>query len=515
MHCFAQRLHSPGVRTFAHALTRYTCLLFTLCLLTATLFGESQATSATSNDRKTTNGGRGNETIPALFISDIHFDPFHDPGKVDDLVRMPVSQWKGILLAPASLDNSQRFEALQKTCQARGVDTPYSLLESSLQAMRAEQSDAKFITISGDLIAHAFSCRYKTLLPASTPADYEAFVLKTISFVLLELRQSLPGSTVYTALGNNDSPCGDYRLDADSDFLSKASLIIAEGLPREQRQHVVEQYSHQGYFSLMMNTPMQHTRLIVLNDIFMSSRYKGCDGKPHDQAAIDQLTWLESQLEQVKQLHQTAWVMGHIPPGVDAYSTVARLRDICGSEKPVMFLSSDALADTLVRNGDVVRLGLFAHTHMDEMRLLPSGMAVGSTSIEHSVAIKLVPSISPVDGNNPSFTEARINPSTAMLTDYAVIAASNQTGLNTKWSEEYEYSKTYYQSTFSPAALEKLVSGFNADPKAATEPSKAYLRSYFVGDRSQQLALLWPQYLCAVSNTSADAFTQCACSAGK
>ena len=36
---------------------------------------------------------------------------------------------------------------------------------------------------------------------------------------------------------------------------------------------------------------------------------------------------------------------------------------------------------------------------------------------EHRVAIKMVPSISPVDGNNPSFTIARVNPSSAMLAE--------------------------------------------------------------------------------------------------
>jgi hypothetical protein len=29
-------------------------------------------------------------TIPALFISDIHFDPFHDPAKVQELISAPV-----------------------------------------------------------------------------------------------------------------------------------------------------------------------------------------------------------------------------------------------------------------------------------------------------------------------------------------------------------------------------------------------------------------------------------------
>ena len=81
-----------------------------------------------------------------------------------------------------------------------------------------------------------------------------------------------------------------------------------------------------------------------------------------------------------------------------------------------MFLSSDKMADLLIEYGDVIRLGIFAHSHMDEIRLLePEGSA---SSPAHGVAIKMVPSISPVDGNNPSFTVARVNPSSAVLQNY-------------------------------------------------------------------------------------------------
>src|SRR5271157_3263168 len=74
-------------------------------------------------------------TIPALLISDIHFDPFHDPAKVEELVAAPVTQWKSILSSPPSSNQQQAFTALQQSCHARGVDTPFALLHSSLQAM--------------------------------------------------------------------------------------------------------------------------------------------------------------------------------------------------------------------------------------------------------------------------------------------------------------------------------------------------------------------------------------------
>jgi sphingomyelin phosphodiesterase acid-like 3 len=454
-------------------------------------------------------------TIPALFVSDIHFDPFHDPARVQKLAAAPVSQWRGILSAPPSSNQQQAFAALQQSCQARGVDTPFALLHSSLQAMRSRQPDAQFMTVSGDLIAHAFSCRYAALVPGATPSDYQEFVLKTMSFVMEELRTAFPDVPIYVALGNNDTACGDYQLDAGSDFLAQAGRIVAEGLPPSQRQQVVKEFGEGGYYGIAMAEPMHGTRLIVLNDLFQSPKYHSCAGKPDPAAASKQMLWLEQQLMQARQSGQKVWVMGHIPPGIDPYSTAARFRDVCGGQAPVLFLSSNKMAGLLVEYADVVRLGIFAHTHMDEMRLLePEGREPQAPG-EHRVAIKMVPSISPVDGNAPSFTVARVNPSSAMLQNYKVIAASNQTGIAAAWTTEYDFGQTYHEAQFSPATVQELIGEFKTDRGAKTAVSEAYIRNYFVGDRSVELSPFWPQYNCAMDNYTAQAYAQCVCSTVK
>jgi sphingomyelin phosphodiesterase acid-like 3 len=97
-----------------------------------------------------------------------------------------------------------------------------------------------------------------------------------------------------------------------------------------------------------------------------------------------------------------------------------------------MFLKSDRLDDLLASYADVVRLGLFAHTHMDEMRVIgptgPDGVFNGGATGAREMAVKMVPSISPVDGNNPSFTVARVDKATAVLKDFAVVVASDFAG---------------------------------------------------------------------------------------
>jgi sphingomyelin phosphodiesterase acid-like 3 len=261
----------------------------------------------------------------------------------------------------------------------------------------------------------------------------------------------------------------------------------------------------------MMAAPMRRTRLIVLDDIFMSPKYATCGGGQDSPAAAAQIAWLQKELAEARRHQQKVWVMGHIPPGVDIYSTFLKLRNICGNDKPEMFLASDQLEDVLVEGADVVRLGIFGHTHMDELRLLePEGGAKGG-----QVAVKMVSSVSPVSGNNPSFTVARVDPASATLVDYSVFSASNQTGLDTAWSKEYDYGQTYHQAAFSPAALGKLIAEFRADPDAKTDASQAYINDFVVGDLSSLIKPLWPQYVCALSHSTAKGFAGCVCGASR
>jgi sphingomyelin phosphodiesterase acid-like 3 len=451
-------------------------------------------------------------TVPALLLSDIHFEPFADPGKVPALVAAPAGKWPAILAGPPSPDQEQRFAVLQTTCHTRGVDTSYTLLQSSLHAMQAHAARAAFVTVSGDLISHAFSCKYNTLFPHPKPREYEAFVAKTLEFVVTSLRTGFPNIPIYAALGNNDTACGDYQLDARSPFLTAIGPIIVQDLPPSQQKAALQTFALGGYYSALLPAPLGNTRLMVLNHLYMADKYSSCGGAP-DPAEIDeQLAWARQELALARQNHEKVWIMGHIPPGVNAYSTAAKMRNICGGQPPVMFLSSERLENLLLEFDDVIELGIFGHTHMDELRLVKPSARGEHPASNRGVAIKMVPSISPVDGNNPSFTVARIASASSVLTDYEVYFASDQTGVDAKWLKEYDYAQTYHKTSFSAAAVAELITAFLADPTAKTQESQDYIRNFFVGDRSAELKFFWPQYACALSNLSPKDFASCVCS---
>ena len=67
------------------------------------------------------------------------------------------------------------------------------------------------------------------------------------------------------------------------------------------------------------------------------------------------------------------------------------------------------------------------------------------------------------------------------LKDYRVFVASNQTGVDTTWSEEYDFAKTYNEDAFTAASDGDLIAGFKADPTAKNAASQSYIRNYSAG----------------------------------
>lgn len=438
-----------------------------------------------------------------LMVSDIHFDPFHDPAKAAQLRDADTSRWEAILSSPDTPTQAADFARLQSACNAKGMDTDWKLLTASFKAEQQRLPHPFFITVSGDLMVHQFDCRFRNTGGPKDEAAYAAFASKVIAFVAGELRKAFPGTPVYIALGNNDSGCMDYHEDAYSEFLKADGRVVAEtSHGKTEREQVAREFSAQGNYTMHLPGAMHRTKLVVMQDVFESARYRTCKGAADEAQAKAQISWLRAELAKAREKKEPVWVMAHIPPGVDTYSTVNQHRDVCKGDAPVTFLSSNALGEVLDEYADVVKLAIFAHTHMDEVRLFrgPRGeFAPG----------KLVPSISPVNGNHPAFTIAEVNPATATLTDYSVTVSIDNTGA--AWSEEYRYSKTYAEKDFSGSSAAHLVD----ELAKAQGPSVSYMRFYSAGDkglRALALGLFWPQYSCSLAHDGPADYRSCVCS---
>jgi sphingomyelin phosphodiesterase acid-like 3 len=478
-------------------------------------------------------------TIPAIFLSDIHFDPLRDPAKAPRLNAAPVSQWSSILAEPPTPTSVADYAAVNKTCPIKPlVDPDNRLFQSALQAIHTQAfapgSPIRFAVLTGDIVGHQFDCRYKLLFPNSTHAQFQGFVEKTAAYVITGLRSALPGIPIYITLGNDDTGCHDNSLTPGEDeFLLFASRLVAASLPVADRAAALRDYPH-GYYAATLPAPLNHTRIFVLDDVYQMSNYRTCGGNYAPTAQNAQLSWLAAQLDQLRAHHGQAWVIAHVPPGVNPYSTFnSRIYglniDVCRGGTPSTFLSNDEFAQLLAINADVVRLAIFGHAHTDEMRLLTPSLGLPDLTVKSTISgplrpeqtnpgvpVKIVPSISPVFSELPSFTVARIDHRTAALDDYTVILASNSTGIDTNWSPSYTFSSTYHAASFTPDVLAPLIAAMQADKAGTTPASQAYMREYrhaFYNDGSTPLPSVWPLLACSIDHISAAAYNTCACPA--
>ena len=455
-------------------------------------------------------------TVPALFITDFHYDPLRVPELAPRLNAAPASDWPAILATPPSATIAQDYAAVQKACPTRGYDPDQTLWQSTLTALRAQAADSRFAVLSGDLLPHNFECRYRFLFPNSNHADYLNFTLNTLRYVVSSLRATLPGIPIYIALGNNDTACTGNSIDPDSDFLALTAQVIAESLPPGSRTSILQAVATGGYYSVPMAAPMQHTRLLVVDNLFFLTEYSTCAKKKDYSEETAQIAWLKSQLELARRNHEKVWVVGHIPPGVSLYTTFLERRNICAGQPPAMSLHSEQLAQALGSYSDIVRLAIFAHTHSDAFALITPTLGDPGPSPPRDrvgVPVKVVASVSPINGNKPSFTLATVDPATATVRDYTVIEASNLTGVDATWSKQYTYSQDYAEPDFSSSSLSSLIAQLRADPSAQSAASQAYLgHHYSTGAAAVVLRLYWPVYVCAMDHDSAQSFVGCACS---
>jgi sphingomyelin phosphodiesterase acid-like 3 len=369
-------------------------------------------------------GPTANPMVRAIFVSDIHLDPFKDPALVARLAGQAA-------LGEEAHATSGPLAAAQQNCRSL-PDTSNELFRTGLVSMAPKAASVSFVTVSGDLIAHQFIQCFAAVVLKQQPKDSEAaqyaafsaeerlkyrnFVQKTIEYITGKLTETFPNTPIYYALGNNDTDCGDYDLDPRGEFLRHMAEIVVNSLPpnlsQADRATVRADFSAAGYYSTAL-AGAPNTRMIVLGDLFMSGSYATCAGKEDAAPATAELAWLKAQLEGLNP-NENAWVMGHIPPGLDIFSSARKM-------KPVMYLKYD-FNDVLTSQNGVVRVGIFAHTHFDGVS------QIQSKDSAHPVTLKMVQSISPDHGNLPAYTLADVDAKTGALIDYTLVTAVKSTG---------------------------------------------------------------------------------------
>lgn len=409
-----------------------------------------------------------------LAISDIHFDPFADPTIVPRLIAAEAHHWPAI------------FASSRVTAPVgAGADTNYPLLDSTLKAAAsaAGREGYDFVLLTGDLLRHDFETTFAKY-GGSDKKALGAFALKTIAFVNREMERRFRGAPLIEALGNNDNDCDDYQPVPGSPLLA-ATAATLPAVARDPQARA--DFAAGGNYTVPHPRTPNHL-FLVLDSVFWSPKYRDACGSTGTAAGSAQLAWLEWQLFRARQRGQTVSLVMHIPPGINPYeSTPAAPAPFWVDSWRDRFL---ALATAYA---PVLRAGYSGHTHMDDFRVL-------STPAGPYLAIRITPSVTPLFGNNPSFSVMRYRVADARPIGYVTHVL--QSGA---WQREYDFARTYGYADYSAASLTALSAAIRSGGGART----AYARFYTSGAKSPITAANAGLYACAQTEMMPDAFAAC------
>jgi sphingomyelin phosphodiesterase acid-like 3 len=393
--------------------------------------------------------GTGSTTnFPVVVFSDVHFDPFYDPSLFTALVSADVSKWESI------------FQTSSITAPSVwGKDTNYPLLELALSSIRQNLGRSPLIIFTGDILVHRFSETFYALYGSQDVAAMEAFADKTVDFFTEQVRSSVGNIPIMFAVGNNDS----YEdLGPDSTFLSNtAEFFYTEFLDgTSDHQTFLDTFTSGGYYS----AEPSGTKLMVIGLNTIPFSPSPLIGDTHGAVAAE-LSWLDARLASAKAAGEKVWLLMHIPPGADTYSTAAGMDNNGHISSVTMMWKPDYQASflhILSNYPGIITLILAGHTHMDEYRILSS-----------SDVVEVTPSISPRSGNNPAFKVFSFSGDTFKPTDYSSLNY-DLTTMPAQFNNYYTFSAAYSEYGLLNSSLGELF------PSLATNAEKqALYRGYY------------------------------------
>lgn len=374
-----------------------------------------------------------------LIVTDIHFDPFTQPNIVPKLDQNPVENWPQIF-ADGAGDKFQTY----------GTDAGYPLTQSALSAAAATELAFDFILYTGDYLSHDFEQNYDRYA-GSDSQGLTSFSVKTAKYVSNTIAYHLPDIPIFGVMGNTDAVCGDYVIAPDSAFTSglKSQWQDLSGQP-----NAFETFDIGGFYKARHPTVADHD-IIVLNDIFWSVKYQDSCNETGGNPGDAMMSWLDWQLYLTQQAGRKAYILLHVPPGINAYST-SRGFGSCKSnitpfwEQPY----EDDFAKLMQKYSDVVDYTFSGHTHMDSFAI------INDATNKPTVASHITPAVSPIFGNNPAFTAYQYDKSTGDIMDAATWHLTNlqqaHRGEKAIWQLEYIFSLTYGAEDMSAPSLAKV-----------------------------------------------------------
>ena len=410
-------------------------------------------------------------------FSDLHFDPLSNASLVDTLNKSPFDKWEVI------------FNNLDSTGLSKyGNDSNYRLFDSFLSGLKSADPDPGFIIYGGDFLAHNFLERFRYITKDTSRNASDEFISKTFGFIAAKISRMFPNTHVYFTLGNNDSFTGDYNAVWNGNFFKDTAPVLFDNFifDNSQRIKFLSFYSASGSYSVSISTKQ---KLISLNTNFLSAK---C---PPDQSVNGEkvLSWLENELESARKNNEKVWLINHIPPGVDVYTTTAHHDPAKPLKTAVLFMTkkyNDKLISIIEKYSDVITACFSGHIHTEDFRVYKSEEDNSPVGFTH-----IVPSISPIFQNNPAFQIFKYDEQNFSLLDYDTYYLDLSVSIP-EWKFEYSFDKTYGYKSLDKNTFNGLADKLQSDEAARNN----YISYYYSQSKKASIIKYINAYLCGISS---------------
>ena len=413
-------------------------------------------------------------------ISDVHFDPFYDPSLLASLQAAPVAEWAG-LFARSTIRDPGTW----------GGPTNFPLLEEMTDALRTQQPRPTLVVFGGDILVQDFSSIFQYLAPTQDEAAMKAFALKTVTFVVQQIRASLGTTPVYFTLGNWDGYAGSFGLLPDDPFLADTAGVFHDGFlaGTADRETFEATYRAGGHYAA--EVPGSSLVVVGLNTIFLAPQ----SPSGAEAAVTQELDWLDATLDAARASGRPVWLVMHVPPGGDLATTGSDVDPQGHITQPTMMLQSgpqEVFLAILAAHRDVVTAAFTGHTHMDEYRL-------------GAIALQGIPGVTPLMGNSPGFKTFTISPDTT-LEDY-VSWTLDLGNPSATFQPYYGFSTAYGLAEPLASSLPTLLPQLRSAP----DTQAGYRDRYGSGHAPSKAItdLKWPVYWCGIALLGQDGLTDC------
>ena len=440
-----------------------------------------------------TNTASTGSTFPVVVFSDVHFNPFYDtnPALFQQLVAKDPSEWASVFQTSSIT-----------TPSVWGSDTNYPSLVLALASVKQNLGASPLVIFTGDILGHNFPETFYKLngspeIPG--PEDVKAmetFADKTVEFFMDQVRSSVGNLPVMFALGNADSYVG--AVPEPSFLTHTAELFNTKFLNGTADQDFLTTFKKGGYYSAeppgtnLMVIGLNTAMFVPLGDVYRS-------------AVDDELAWLDTKLAAAKASGKKVWLLMHVPPGADKYSTAGKADSNGHITAATMMWEPGYQASFLkiISNyPGVITLTLAAHTHMDEYRIYSPGDV-----------LEITPSITPYFGNNPAFKIFTFSQDSLKPINYSSLNYDLAT-TPLQFNSYYTFSTAYSLQGHLNDSLSMLY------PTLVTNKAKqALYRGHYFSGHNYSIPnpntfnpitdTNWPVYWCGIGNMGEQELVDC------